>query len=177
MAGWIKTPLGTEVNLGRGDVVLDGVAAAPFKSSIVPPFSAHVYCCQTAGWMQTPLGTEVDLCPGHIVLDEDPAPRQRGTAAPSYGPCLLWQRSPISATVELLFGLPSIREERENRLFVRLSVSALEGKERKGKEDGIYLAPLSTHAYSQSAQAFFTQHYLQTTPCLPFLPIKLPKFR
>jgi len=25
---WIKMPLGTEVNLGRGDVVLDGVAAS-----------------------------------------------------------------------------------------------------------------------------------------------------
>ena len=29
MAGWIKMPLGTEVNLGPGEVVLDGVAAAP----------------------------------------------------------------------------------------------------------------------------------------------------
>jgi len=26
-AGWIKMPLGTEVNIGPGDVVLDGVAA------------------------------------------------------------------------------------------------------------------------------------------------------
>jgi len=29
--------------------------------------------------------------------------------------------------------------------------------------------PLSTHAYSQSTQAWITQFYLQTTPCLPFL--------
>jgi len=29
MAGWIKMPLGMEVNLDPGDVVLDGVAAAP----------------------------------------------------------------------------------------------------------------------------------------------------
>jgi len=28
-AGWIKVPPGTEVNLGPGDVVLRGVAAAP----------------------------------------------------------------------------------------------------------------------------------------------------
>jgi len=28
-AGCIKMPLGTEVNLGPGDVVLDGVAAPP----------------------------------------------------------------------------------------------------------------------------------------------------
>jgi len=26
-AGWIKIPLGTEVNVGPGDVVLDGIAA------------------------------------------------------------------------------------------------------------------------------------------------------
>jgi len=35
-AGWIKMPLVTEVNLGRGDVVLDGVAASP-KSGTAPP--------------------------------------------------------------------------------------------------------------------------------------------
>ena len=29
MVGWIKMPLGMAVNLGPGDVVLDGVAAAP----------------------------------------------------------------------------------------------------------------------------------------------------
>jgi len=54
--------------------------------------------------MKTPLGTEVDLGPGHIVLDGVPVLRERGTAAPPlFGPCLLWPRSPISATAELLF--------------------------------------------------------------------------
>ena len=62
-------PLGTEVKLGPGDIVLDGVAAPAPKRGTAPQFSAHVYCDQTAGWMKTPLGTEVDLCPGHIVLD------------------------------------------------------------------------------------------------------------
>jgi len=33
MAGWIKMPLGTEVNLGLGDVVLDGVAAPPKRGT------------------------------------------------------------------------------------------------------------------------------------------------
>ena len=37
MAGWIKMPLGTEVNLGPGDVVLDGVAAPP-KRGTAPSF-------------------------------------------------------------------------------------------------------------------------------------------
>jgi len=36
-AGWIKVPLGTEVNLGPGDVVLDGVAA-PAKRGTAPSF-------------------------------------------------------------------------------------------------------------------------------------------
>ena len=58
-----------------------------------------------AGWMKTPLGTEVDIGAGagHIVLDGFPALRERGTAPPPLGPCLLWPRSPISAAAELLF--------------------------------------------------------------------------
>jgi len=53
-AGWIKMPLGTEVNLGPGDVVLDGVAAPPppkraqplsFRPmSIVATVAHHSYC-------------------------------------------------------------------------------------------------------------------------------------
>jgi len=67
-------------------------------------FLDHVYCCKTAGWIKTPLGMEVDLSPGHIVLNMVPALRERGTASPpSFRPCLLWPRSPISATAELLF--------------------------------------------------------------------------
>ena len=41
MAGWIKMPLGMEVNLGPGDVVLDGVAAPP-KRGTAPQFQVHV---------------------------------------------------------------------------------------------------------------------------------------
>jgi len=40
----MKTPLGTEVDLGPGHIVLDGVPA-PAKGAQQPPlFSAHVYC-------------------------------------------------------------------------------------------------------------------------------------
>jgi len=98
--GWIKTPLGTVVNLNAGNV---GIAAPP-KTGTAP--LAHVYGGQTAGWMKTPLGTEVDLSPGHIVLNGDPAPPlQKGHSSPRplFGACLLWPRSPISATAELLF--------------------------------------------------------------------------
>jgi len=39
---------------------------------------------------------------------------------------------------------------------------------RKGNEDSIYIAPLSTHAYSQSDQAWITRTvYLQVTVTRP----------
>jgi len=54
--------------------------------------------------MNMPFGTEVDLGTGQIVLDVVSADRERGTAAPhSFRQCLLWPRSPISATAELVF--------------------------------------------------------------------------
>ena len=54
--------------------------------------------------MKTPLGTEVDLGPGHSVLGGDPAPQRKGHSSTLlFGPCLLWPRSPISATAEVLF--------------------------------------------------------------------------
>jgi len=66
-------PLGTEVGLGPGDVVLDGHS---------PQFSAHVCCGQTAGCMKIPLGKDVDLGPCHIVLDGDPAPPRKRDSSP-----------------------------------------------------------------------------------------------
>ena len=75
--------LGTEVNLGPGDVVLNWGRSSPRKGHS-PQFSVHVYCDQTAGWMKTPLGTEVYLDPGHIVLDGDPAPPRNGQSSPTY---------------------------------------------------------------------------------------------
>jgi len=50
MAGWIKMPLGTEVGLGPGHIVLDGNPAPPERGTAAqqsPLFSAHVYCGQT----------------------------------------------------------------------------------------------------------------------------------
>jgi len=42
------------------------------------------------GWIKMPLGTEVGLGSGDIVLDGIQLPTERGTAAPLFGPCLLW---------------------------------------------------------------------------------------
>jgi len=73
MAGWIKMPLGKEVDLGPGDIVLDGNSARPQRGAQHPPFWPT--CCgQTAAWIKMPLDTGVGLGPGHIVLHEDPAP-------------------------------------------------------------------------------------------------------
>ena len=98
-------PLGREIGLGPGHIVLDG-NQAPHKGggAPAPHFSAHVYCDQTAGWIKMPLGRKVGLGPGHIVLDGDPAsPTQRGGAQPPIcGPCLVAKQSPISATAEHL---------------------------------------------------------------------------
>ena len=61
-------PLGTEVGLGPGDVVLDGDQAPP-KKGTAPQFSAHVCCGQTAGYIRVPVGTEVvGLGLGDIVI-------------------------------------------------------------------------------------------------------------
>ena len=70
---------------------LGAVASLTFLAiEIIPQhFLAHVYYGQTARWIRIPLGTEVCLGPGNIVLDGDPAPKEKGTATPSYRPTAL----------------------------------------------------------------------------------------
>jgi len=41
----MKMPLGREVDLGPGHIVLDRVPAPRDRGTAVPLFSAHVYCC------------------------------------------------------------------------------------------------------------------------------------
>jgi len=75
MAGWIKVPLGAEVDLGPGDIVLDGdPAPSPKKGAQHPQFLADVLWPN--GWMD---GSrchlyEVGLSSGDIVLDEAYSP-------------------------------------------------------------------------------------------------------
>jgi len=95
-------PLGTEVGLGPGDIVLDGDPAPP------PQFSAHVYCGQTAGWIKMPLGTEVGLGPGDIVLDGDPAPPPQFSAHVYCGQTAGWIKMALGNTGHIaLDGDPS----------------------------------------------------------------------
>jgi len=63
-------PLGVDVGLGPGHIVLDGDPALPppKKRDTDPQFSAHVCCGQTAGCIKMPLSREVGLAPGGIVF-------------------------------------------------------------------------------------------------------------
>jgi len=81
--------LGTEVGLGPGHIVLDGIQLPSPKGRSPPQFSARVSCGQTAGCIKMPLGTEVNVGSGDVVLDEVAAPPERGQPA-VFGLCLLW---------------------------------------------------------------------------------------
>jgi len=118
-------PLGTEIGLDAGHIVLDGdpapLALPPPKKgdTASPPNSSRCLLCQTAGWIKVPLGNEVYLGPCHIVLDGDPypPPRKGAQQPPTFGPMsTVAKRSPISATDELLL---LIRHARESFLYYR----------------------------------------------------------
>jgi len=89
-AAWIKVPLGMEVGLDLGHIVLDGDPAPLPKGGHSPQFSVHVCCGQMPGWIKMPLGTKVGLRPGRIVLYENPAPSPKRGTHPIFGPYLLW---------------------------------------------------------------------------------------
>ena len=57
--GRIKLPLGVEIGLGPGHIVLSGDPAPPPRRGTPPQFSAHICCGQMAGWIKMPLGVEV----------------------------------------------------------------------------------------------------------------------
>ena len=69
-------PLGMDVGLSPGDIVLDGDPDFPPQQGGGDPskFSAHFYCAQTARCIKMPLSTEVGLSTVEFVLDGYPAP-------------------------------------------------------------------------------------------------------
>jgi len=131
--GWIKMPLGTEVGLSPGHIVLDRNPAFPpppqkKEGTAAPQFSSHVYCGQTAWWIRMPLGKEVGLNPDHILSDWYPVllpPKghssphfltqlphgKRHSSSPHFRPMsIVAKRSNISTTFELLFIVVHTRE-------------------------------------------------------------------
>jgi len=88
-----------------------GPSSPTRKKGHSPEFLAHElwpnrWMDQDAIWY----GTEVNLGPGDVVLDGVPTPPKRGIAPPVFGPCLLWPRSPFSATAELLYMSAAVAE-------------------------------------------------------------------
>ena len=83
-------PLGTGVNLGPGDVVLDGDPAPSPKRGQSPlrKFLVHFYCDLTAGCIKMPLRMEVGFSSRDFVLDGD-LPLPKKGSAPNYWPMSL----------------------------------------------------------------------------------------
>ena len=107
----LLVPLGREVGLGLGNIVLDWTEL-PRKGGTPPifgpPFVKRFALCyrsvvslsvlsvtfvhggQMVGRIKTKLGVQVGLGPGHIVLDGDPAPAPpKGYSPPIFCPYLL----------------------------------------------------------------------------------------
>jgi len=74
MAGWIKIPLGMEVGLGPGHIVLDGTQLPLPKKGAEPPIFGPFLLWPNGCIYQDIIGTEVGLSLGDIVLDGDSAP-------------------------------------------------------------------------------------------------------
>ena len=79
-------PLGVELGLVTGHIVLDGDPGLPPPKVHSPQFSAHISCGQMAGWIKMPLGREIGLSPSDIVLDRDPAPLPQKGWSPNFRP-------------------------------------------------------------------------------------------
>ena len=52
MVSWIRMPLGMQVGLGPGHIVLDGDPALPPPKGHSPQFWAHICCGQMAAWIK-----------------------------------------------------------------------------------------------------------------------------
>ena len=106
-------PLGMEVGLGPGHIVLDGELGTQLppqkRGHSLPHFLAHVCRGQAEEWIKMSLDTEVGVGPGHIVLHRGPTPRHgKGhSKPPHFWPMsIVAKQSPwISAAAELLYCL------------------------------------------------------------------------
>ena len=93
-AGWIKMPLGTEVSLGPGDIVLDGGKPAPQKMSTSPIFSPCLlwpngWMDQDATWYDEARSRPRRHC--YRWRPSSPHGKWHSSPPPSlFGPCLLW---------------------------------------------------------------------------------------
>ena len=83
-------------------------------------------------------------------IRRSPCFRERGTAVPVFGPCLLWPRSPISATAELLFYLLRLRRYKAKCVKTRClqeGVSLSQDFRRRGHLPTNILIPLESQLF------------------------------
>jgi len=117
-------PLGTEVGVGLGNIVLDG-HQAPVKRAQPPNFlpmstvtkrlnESRCDSPKKGGTALHFLDTEVSLGPGDIILDEElapsPFPPKNGTQPPPiFGTCLLWPNGSMDQYATWYGGRPRPR--------------------------------------------------------------------
>jgi len=105
-AGWIKLPIITEVGVSPGDIVLDRTQIPLPKGAQSPSFQpmSIVLHMWPKGWMDEH-ASWYGSRPRHRpdCIRRGPSCPRKGHSSPLFLPCLLWRRSPISATAELLF--------------------------------------------------------------------------
>jgi len=108
---WNKMPLGREVGLVPGYIVLDGDPAPPVqkRGAQQPPFrSMSIVAKRLDGSFKMSLCTEIGLSPGHTVLDGDPPPPpKRGHSSPHFsadvycGQTAGWIKMPLGTEIGL----------------------------------------------------------------------------
>jgi len=82
-----------QLKVGRTDAVCNVSRQSTSVYSSVSGCWPSCYSGQTAGCIKMLLAMEVGLSPGDFVLDGDPAPPQKGSEPPIFGPRLLWPNS------------------------------------------------------------------------------------
>jgi len=114
MDGWITMPLGTEVDVSPGDIVLDWNPALSQKGHSPPIFGPCLLWPN--GWMDqdaTWYGGRSRHRPHCVRWGQ--APPERGIAAPSFRPLsIVAKRLPISATLSYCFLYNSVSEALKN---------------------------------------------------------------
>jgi len=108
-------PLGTEVDLGPGDIVLDGDPAPPNGGRLSPLREFWpMYRGQTAAWIKMPLGTGVGIGTGHIVLHGNPArhSKKEHNSPQIFGPYLLWPNGWMNQDAAWYGGRPRLWSHR-----------------------------------------------------------------
>jgi len=94
MAGWVKMPFGTEVDLGPGDIVLDGepgLSPSPSSKNMgEPPNFGSLYGSKQRHGSRCHLVRGKPRSSQHCVTWGPSSPLKGAEQSTIFGPCLLW---------------------------------------------------------------------------------------